>query len=68
MAHYNFLKYQDKLYIVKRILKEDHKPKVEAWKELLGVDLVLRKEGLLYFVEEVQDLEIFTEETASVVN
>jgi hypothetical protein len=64
----NFLKYQDKLYVVKRVLKEDHNPKVEAWKELLGVDLVLRKEGLLYFIEEVPDLEIITDDAASIVS
>ena len=68
MPNYNFLKYQDKLYTVKRVLKEDHNPKVEAWKELLGVELVLRKEGLLYFVEEVQELQIIKDGEASVVN
>lgn len=53
-----FLKFQDNLYIVKRILKEEYNPKVESWKEHLGADLVLRKDGLLYFVELVPDLEI----------
>lgn len=53
-----FLNFQGKLYIVKRILKEEYGPNVEVWKEHLGADLVLRKDGLLYFVEEVPDLEI----------
>jgi hypothetical protein len=57
-----FLNFQDKLYIVKRILKEEYKPNVEAWKEHSGADLVLRKENILYFVEEVPDLEIILED------
>jgi hypothetical protein len=53
-----FLKFQDKLYIIKRKLKEEYNPNVETWKEHLGADLVLKKEGLLYFIELVPDLEI----------
>lgn len=53
-----FLSFQDKLYIIKRTLKEEHNPNVETWKDHLGADLVLRKEGILYFVESVPDLEI----------
>jgi len=61
-----FLNFQGKLYIVKRVLKEVYGPNVEAWKEHLGADLVLRKEGLLYFVEEVPDLDILSpDETLS---
>lgn len=59
-----FLNFQDKLYIIKRILKEEYNPNVEVWKEHLGADLVLRKEGLLYFVEEVPDLEILPNDTS----
>jgi len=58
-----FLNFQDNLYIVKRILKEEYEPNVDVWKEHLGADLVLRKEGLLYFVESVPDLEIITTDT-----
>lgn len=53
-----FLKFQDNLYIIKRILKEEYNPNIEAWKEHLGSDLVLKKEGILYFLESVPDLEI----------
>lgn len=58
-----FLNFQGKLYIIKRVLKEEYNPNVEAWKEHLSADLVLRKDGLLYFVEEVPDLEILPNDT-----
>ena len=52
-----FLNFQNKLYIIKRILKEEHGPIIDAWKEHLMADTVLRKDGLLYFLEQVPDLE-----------
>ena len=55
-----FLNFQGNLYIVKRVLKEEYNPNVESWKEHLGADLVLRKEGLLYFVEHIPDAEIIS--------
>ena len=58
-----FLNFQGKLYIIKRTLKEEYNPTVEVWKEHLGADLVLRRDGLLYFVEEVPDLEILPNDT-----
>ncbi len=57
-----FLTFQDKLYIVKRILKEEFNPNVQTWKDHLGADLVLRKDGLLYFVESVPDVEILPDD------
>ena len=54
----DFLHFNDKLYIIKKLIKEDHNPNIETWKEHLRADLVLRKDGLLYFLEEVVDLEI----------
>jgi len=62
MIKNEFVKFQDKLYIVKRILKEDYGPNIDVWKEHLGADLVLKKENLLYFVESVPDLDIIPED------
>lgn len=56
-----FIKFQDNLYIVKRLLKEEFNPNVEVWKEHLGADIVLKKEGVLYFLELVPELEIIEE-------
>ena len=53
-----FIPFNGKLYLVKRVIKEEHKPIVDVWKEHLGADTVLKKEGLLYFLETVEDLEI----------
>jgi len=53
-----FLKFQDRLFLIKRILKEEDRPIIDVWKEHLSADTVLRKDGLLYFLETVPDLEI----------
>lgn len=53
-----FIPFNEKLYLVKKVINEEHKPLIEEWKEHLGVDTVLRKQNLLYFLEEVVELEI----------
>lgn len=53
-----FIPFNDKLFLVKKIIKEEQRPVVDVWKEHLRADTVLRKEGLLYFLETVEDLEI----------
>ena len=53
-----FLNFNNNLYIVKRLIREEHAPIIDAWKELLRADTVLKKEGILYFLETVPDLEI----------
>ena len=58
MFRNEFIKYEDRLYILKRRLKEEYNPNVEVWKDHLGADLVLRKDGVLHFVELVPDAEI----------
>jgi hypothetical protein len=50
--------FNDKLFLVKKVIKEEQRPVVDVWKEHLRADTVLRKEGLLYFLETVEDLEI----------
>lgn len=55
-----FLNFNNSLYIVRRVLREDQQPNIEVWKEHLGSDTVLRKDGILYFLEQVLDLEYET--------
>ena len=55
-----FLSYQNKLYIIKRTLKEEDRPVIDVWKDHLMADTVLKKDGILYFLELVPDLEIET--------
>lgn len=56
-----FINFQDRLFLIKRIIKEEHQPNVEVWKEHLMADTVLKKDGLFYFLETVPDLEIIND-------
>jgi hypothetical protein len=58
MFKHQFLNFQDRLYVVKKIIREDLNPVIDVWKEHLMADVVVRREGLLYFLELVPDLEI----------
>ncbi len=53
-----FLNFQDRLFVIKRILKEEDRPILDTWKEYLQADTVLKREGQLYFLQSVVDLEI----------
>jgi TFIIF-interacting CTD phosphatase-like protein len=53
-----FINFQDRLFLVKKIIKEEHQPNIEVWKEHLCADTVLKKDNLLYFLEAVPDLNI----------
>jgi hypothetical protein len=57
-----FIKFNDRLYILKKTIDEKYNPNVDAWKEYLGADTVLKKENILYFAELVPDLEIIEDE------
>lgn len=52
------VKFEDRLLIIKKIIKEELRPNIEVWKEHLRADTVLKKDGLLYFLESVPELEI----------
>lgn len=58
MIRNEFINFQDKLYLVKKIIKEELQPNIEVWKEHLKADTVLKKDNLFYFLESVPDLEI----------
>lgn len=55
-----FIQFQDRLFVLKKIIKEEDQPVIEVWKDHLSADTVLRKDGNLYFLELVPDLEIIT--------
>jgi len=53
-----FLTFNDTLYYIMRIVKEEDQPIVDNWKEYLQADIVLKKQNLFYFLRSVPDLEI----------
>lgn len=53
----NFIKVNEGLFKIKRSYKEQDVIDIDGLKEYLQVDIVFRKEGMLYFCENVQDLE-----------
>lgn len=57
-----FIRMPDKLVEVKRHFLEESCKDVEAIKEWLGADTLLRKDGYLYFCVEVTEAEIISEE------
>jgi hypothetical protein len=58
MFKHQFLNFQDRLYVIKKVIREDLNPVIDVWKEHLMADVVVRRDGLLYFLELVPDLEI----------
>jgi len=58
MLKNEFIKFQDRLFVIKRVIREELQPNIDVWKEHLGADTVLKKDGLLFFLEQVVDLDI----------
>lgn len=56
--------FQGTLYIIKRTIKEANIPEenVQEYRKFLGCDSVLKKEGMYYFVNKIEDVEIIPEE------
>jgi hypothetical protein len=57
-----FITYNNDLYVVKRTIKEELKPIVDDWREHLKADMVVKKEGLLYFLQKVEEAQIVEED------
>lgn len=55
-----YIRFNDNLYILKNRYQEiSVKPdKVQELKELLGCDIVLRKDGYLLYCEQVEEAEL----------
>lgn len=61
----NIIQHEGKRLFILRVLKEESKPIIDAWKEHLMADTVLRKDGRLFFCYEIKDAEILEEWTIS---
>ena len=57
----DFISFQDKLYYIVKIVREDDKPIVDNLKEYLQADIVLKKEEKFFFLRNIPDIEIITE-------
>ena len=56
-----FIQVNDGLFRVLRAFKEDQIKNVDGVKDYLHADIVFRKDEMLYFCDNVQDLEIINE-------
>ena len=53
-----FIEFNNTLYYIVKIIREDDKPIIDTFKEYLQSDMVLKKEGKFYFLRSVPELEI----------
>jgi hypothetical protein len=61
MLNTQYISFQDKLYILKRKVLDDVKytgPNLDLLMKWVGSDKVLRKEGYLFFLEEIEEAEV----------
>ena len=64
MKRKEFIRYNDKLYLIIEIYSEQRvkSDKIQELRELLGCDIVLRKDGLLLYCEQIAEAEVITED------
>lgn len=64
MKRKEFIRYNDKLYLIVEIYGEQKvKPdKIQELRGLLDCDIVLRKDGLLLYCEQIAEAEVITED------
>ena len=43
-----FIPFNGNVYLVKKIIKEEHRPIIDVWKDHLGADTVLRRITLFF--------------------
>jgi len=55
--------FQDTLYILKRTIKEENISSqfIHEYKEWIGCDTVLKKDGLYYFSNKIEEVQIIPE-------
>jgi len=52
------IEYQDKRFNIRRLVRENPDENIEYWKHIIEHDVVLRKDGYLWFLIEISDAEI----------
>ena len=61
----NLITFNNKRFVLLRVLREEDKPIINTWRDHLYADTVLKKDGKLYFCQEILDAEIIEEYTES---
>jgi hypothetical protein len=58
------LEWNGELYVIKRTLKESSIDEkfTQEYKEYIGADTVLKKNGVYYFIEKIDEAQIIEEE------
>ena len=56
------------LYIIKRSLKEDRLPEdlIQEYKEFVLADAIVKKDGILHFIQKIDEAQIVEEEESEV--
>ena len=57
----NFIKVNDRLFLVKRIYAEERIANLDLAKELFSTPHVFKNNDTFYFTQEIEDLQIITE-------
>ena len=52
------IEYQDRRFNIRRLVRENPEENIEYWKHIIEHDVVLRKDGYLWFLIEILDAEI----------
>jgi len=55
------IEYQNKRFNIRRLVREDPNENIDFWKDIIAHDVVLRKDGYLWFLIEISDAEIIEE-------
>ena len=50
------VEYQDKRYTINRLIREIPEEDPEYWKSIIPHDIVLKKDGLLWFLQEITEV------------
>jgi hypothetical protein len=53
-----FITFNNTLYYIVEVIRIEHNPDVEKFKENLHADIVLKKEDKFYFLRSIPDIEI----------
>jgi hypothetical protein len=62
-VHRDFMEVSGELYeVIRSINESSNKIPIDLWKEHLQADKVFRKDGRFYFVKQIEDAKIVTEE------